>query len=188
MTRQLADATSGRGAIDESLLAIATLHGDAAWADHLRSAYQQTQAPELRKTLLKAMTGFRDPALLRAGLDFALADPARPGGLLPLLTEDVDRMTVAFRFEWVAEHYDSVKKELPAGQQDALVWMLFDADEALLAKGRVFFGNPSRRSDSIEANLTEVEYTIKPAAAIRQRFGTGLSKYIHDRLAQPGPR
>ncbi len=188
VTRQMADAMSERGEIDKSLLAIATVHGDAAWADQLRTAYQQAKDPKLRRTFLKALTGFRDPDLLRAGLNFALAEPSRSVELLTLLTEDVDRKNASVRFEWVVEHYDVLKKEIPARQQDSLVWALEGADKKLLAKAREFFGDPSRRTRWIEANLTQLEDLSKPAAAIRQRFGASLSKYIRDRLGQSAAR
>ena len=92
-------------------LTIAVRRGDRALFDRLHAEVGKASAPRRRRHLLAAMANFRDPTLVREGLNLFLSKELDPRDALPLLFQDDRMIDVSFAF--LKEHYDAVIARLP---------------------------------------------------------------------------
>ncbi len=180
--RQFIDPRGVSAEIASTTLAVANWHGDAAWATQARAAFEKATAPDVRARLAGTLTGFRDPALVRAGLDYALTEAVKPAEFRGLLNPGREETTAVF-FDWLVQNYDSVKRKVPEQYLPFLTHILFGGDAELLARGRAFFLDPARKDALTEQHLTQVADLVELMVALRERHGPGLSKFIQARPA-----
>lgn len=179
--RQLADPRSVNDAIAWVTLWVATWHGDDAWSTQLQTAFENAQEADVRARFLGSLTGYRNPALVRSGLEYGLTEAVKPAEFLRLLVSGLPELAPV-RFEWLTLNYDAVKRKIAPQFLPFLTEVLSGGDAALLAKGRAFFLDPARKDALTELKLTELADNIALETALRERNSEGLAKAIHSRL------
>lgn len=180
--RQLRDPRSVNAAIAGLTLVVATWHGDEAWSTRLRTAFENASETDVRARFLSSLTRYRDPALVRSGLDYGLTEAVRPAEFRNLFFGPPELAPV--RFEWLTQNYDAVKRKIAPQFLPFLTEVLRGGDAALLAEGRAFFLDPARKDALTELKLTELADTIELETTLRQRHSAGLAKLTYSRLAR----
>jgi len=112
--RFLRDPASVDATIALPALGIAARYGNAALFDRLRSLYEQSKTPDLKRRYLNALTDFRDPKLVQKAIDFAFSGALRtqdlPGYLASLLNNPAAR---AETWTAVKNHWTDLNQEIP---------------------------------------------------------------------------
>lgn len=176
--RQLTEPSDVDPELADATLAVATWHGDGSWLAALRQAFEQAQAPDVRARFLSALGGFRDPSLVAATWDYSLTEAMKPTEFSPLLSAGARAELAPVAFDWLVAHYEPYTKKLPEAFLPGLPWILSEADAELLAKGRSFFLNPSRKSPLLELELTKVTEAVELCLALRERHQEGVRKLV----------
>jgi aminopeptidase N len=112
--RFLRDPASVDATIALPALNIAARYGNAALFDRLRSLYEQSKTPDLKRRYLNALTDFRDPKLVQKAIDYAFSGAVRtqdlPGYLASLLNNPAAR---AETWTAVKNHWAYLNQEIP---------------------------------------------------------------------------
>ncbi|HXP61364.1 MAG TPA: M1 family metallopeptidase [Dongiaceae bacterium] len=178
---QLADPRSVDPGIADATLSVATWHGDASWLSALRQAFEQTQAPDVRARFLWALSGFRDPNLVRATLDYSLTQAMKPTEFPDMLFASFHAELAPVVFDWLVANYDAFKKKLPEAWLASLPGLLLSSSDAgLLAKGRAFFLDDARKTPLLEVRLTQVTEPVELMLALRARYQDSVRKLVHE--------
>ena len=160
-------------------LFITTVHGDAAWAKQVQKAYENSNTPDLRARLSHFLISFRDPALLRAGLDYALTNVVDSREFMTLLLAGVLKETAAVRFEWLKENFELVSKRLdPKTLEVVAIDMISAGDARLFAEGELFLLDPKRRTPVYERVLEARKKELAPLFAKRDKYREGLARAL----------
>jgi aminopeptidase N len=110
----LRDPASVDATIALPALNIAARYGNAALFDRLRSLYEQSKTPDLKRRYLNALTDFRDPKLVQKAIDYAFSGAVRtqdlPGYLASLLNNPAAR---AETWTAVKNHWAYLNQEIP---------------------------------------------------------------------------
>ena len=95
-------------------LNIAARYGNATLFDRLRSLYEQSKTPDLKRRYLNALTDFRDPKLVQKAIDYAFSGAVRtqdlPGYVASLLNNPAAR---AETWAAVKNHWADLNQEIP---------------------------------------------------------------------------
>jgi alanyl aminopeptidase len=107
----------------ETALGIAAAHGDAALHAKLLTALGTEKERHKREQLLGALSGFRDPALVRKNLELLL-DPAQDMREMATLffSQGEDLRVQDTVFSFVKEHYEQLAPRLPEERVSMLLW------------------------------------------------------------------
>jgi len=149
-------------------LYITTVHGEAAWAKKVQEAYGNAPSGETRTRLLHALIGFRDPALVRGGLDYALTNVVESKDFVMVLLSGTLKETAAVRFEWLKENYEIVGDRLDQKTlQVYTIDMISAGDSKLFANGSDFLLDPKRRTPILEGIVEARTKELAPLFASR---------------------
>jgi hypothetical protein len=160
-------------------LHITTVHGDAAWAKEVQQAFARSTPPEIRTRLLHALVGFRDPVLVRAGLDYALTNVVERREFMMVLVSGALKESAAVRFEWLKENYEVVRKRLePKTMEIVAIEMISAGDAKLFADGEEFLLDPTRRTPGLEQVIQARKKELAPFFAKREMHREGLARAL----------
>jgi aminopeptidase N/puromycin-sensitive aminopeptidase len=121
--RNLADPTS---VVDQTLvnaaLGIAAFNGDASLFDQLQQASQTAANPQFRSSALHALAAFRDPALEKRALDYAVSGQVRNQDVVSLLARELGgRDTREFAWQYIQDNWDKVIAQVTTSSGGGLV-------------------------------------------------------------------
>ena len=97
-----------------------------------------------------------------------------------MLSAGIHPELAAIAFDWLVAHYDAFKQKAPEDFLSFLPFSLSAADADLLAKGRAFFLDASRKTPLLEVNLTKATETAELRLALRARYQDSVRKMVHD--------
>lgn len=184
-SRLLENPLSVDAGLAQAVLEVAAWHGNEEWLARLRGAFEQASQPDARQRFLYSLGGFSDPALVQRVLDATLT-PAMNASefMLPILRSSGRPENAAVVFDWVRRRYEDLKHKAPEDRMDALPGLLSAADALLLAQGRAFFLNPSRKTPLIEVRLTKVTEEVKLRLALRKNYQESVRRLIQEEMSK----
>jgi hypothetical protein len=167
--------------IAQVVLAVTSWHGDAAWSEQVRAAFEKAKAPAVRRRFLSVLTLFKDPALVRSGLDYLLTDAVRPTELLSSVRAAGDEDVARAYFDWVVERYDRLKQRLPEDQLPFLTSVVAGGDSELLERARAFFLDASRFKSLTKLEFEKVAEQVRLRGALRERYQAAVRQFVAER-------
>ncbi|MFT3765306.1 MAG: M1 family metallopeptidase [Minicystis sp.] len=160
-----------------AVLGVAAAHGDQKLFDRFRAEMKKTKDESRRHALVRALAGFRDPALARAALGLFLGDELDPRLGVELLWQD-DRVADAI-FEAVKQSYDAVFTRMPGQLRGDLPYIAEPfCDEARLADVKAFFEPRAPKLTGGPRNLAKVLERIALCSAQRRAHEASLTAFL----------
>ncbi len=159
------------------VMEVAGHRGDRALYDRLRAELGKAKEPRRRAHVLRAMTKFRDAALVREGLTLFLSKDLDPREALPLLFQD--RRMVAVTFAFVKENYDAVIARLP-GEIASFTPRLGEpfCSEPDRAEVEAFFKGRVEKITGAPRALAQALEEIKLCSAQRELHAASLAAFL----------
>jgi alanyl aminopeptidase len=172
-----------RGSIDPSLvaevLALSAIRGDEALFEEYRKRFESATAPTDRKPLLTALGNFRDSALRRKALDYALTGPLRPQELLWIPESMAE--TPRFRDEtwaWWQANYEKVVSRMPPDYAIYIPYMAGGCSERRLQQAETFFADPKHSPPGTLKELAKVAEATRDCLGLRAREGEAVARTL----------
>jgi alanyl aminopeptidase len=174
-----------------AILGTNAFYGDTTLFHRFLTTFTNTQDKQLREQLIAAMSSFRDPAAIEAGMDALIAGdvPFIEGAFL-LFTGQDQASTRKLPFEFVKAHFDQIVTKMPSGGTfdfGAFLPHVGDAfcDEASRSELQAFFqpkvqmftGAPRTLSQVLE----RIDLCIASKAAQQPSVASFLNKYLPSR-------
>jgi hypothetical protein len=127
------------------VLSVAAVSGDRGLWDRLVAAARSTTSIKQRTRILGLLAQFREPALVEATLDLALAKDLPPHETLGLVSRTAWRRSTAVHgFAFLKAHWDALLARVPAEVGAGLVWVgAGTCDAALRPEVESFFRDRS---------------------------------------------
>ncbi|MBL9210217.1 MAG: M1 family metallopeptidase [Opitutaceae bacterium] len=160
-------------------LGIAAYHGDAAFWETVRAAFESEKSPLHRSRLLGALGAFRDESVTARALDYALQGPLNssefmriPQGLAGLPGR---RAKVV---DWAIQHHDAIKGRSPSIAYANLISLAEGDDPAVFERLRSFLLDPARRDPAADANITKATERMAQRALLRQKETANVLRFL----------
>src|SRR5579875_940091 len=118
----LDDPSSVDPTLAQTALAVAAENGNAGLYDRLQHVYESSHNPELQNTALRLLAMFRNPALEKRALDYAVSGKVRNQDAaiqLAIALRDPDTRDEAWRF--IKSHWEQVHAQLTTSMGQILV-------------------------------------------------------------------
>lgn len=159
------------------VLEVAGHRGDRALYDRLVAELGKAKAPRRRTHLLRAMTKFRDPALVREGLTRFLSKDLDPREAMSLLFQDKRMVEVSFTF--MKENYDAIVARLP-GEVAAFTPRFGEpfCSEPGRAQVEAFFKDRVEKLTGAPRTLAQVLESIKLCSVQRDLHAASLAAFL----------
>jgi aminopeptidase N len=114
------------GSVDPTLAqtaaVLAAIHGDAAYFDQLQHVYETSNNPQLKEVALGLMSAFRDPALERRAMQYALSGKVRnQDAIFQFMAPLGQRQTRDLAWSFIQQNWDEVQKQFTTSMGGALV-------------------------------------------------------------------
>ncbi len=106
----------------DGILHAAASRGDRKLFDRMAALIKKEADPRRRDRLVAALAGFRDPALVKAGLSLYL-DPALDPRVAIAILWSQRRSNVRVSWEFLKEHFDEIVARTPAEMRSYLIGM-----------------------------------------------------------------
>jgi len=174
--RYLADHTSVQGDLALEALRVSALNGNAELYARYREAYLKSDSEDQKSTILYAMY-FRDPAIVREHLDFAITEAVPAGDAVSALSNFAYVLDDhAPLYAWLEKNLDALQAKIPEFITPLLpLGMQSVCDAHNLALLKEFFGP---RGEVYAASLTKAVETIEDCIAKKAREGAGLEAFL----------
>ncbi|HWR34457.1 MAG TPA: M1 family metallopeptidase [Clostridia bacterium] len=95
----------------DAFVSVAAAHGDATLYEQLRAQLKNASTPDVYYTFFYALSSFRDPALLKRTLEFALTSEVRNQDLRIVGAIVGSRWGGPMAWEWVKQNWDGLMKK-----------------------------------------------------------------------------
>ena len=177
---------TGSPEVLDALVRLAALTGDAALYEAYRQRAERAPAPEERYRFLSALAAFRDPALLRRTVDYALSDAVRTQDRAALIAAVLDNPAGrAVAWPILQQRWEQVQEDMGAfGGVVRIIDALgafCDADAAAEIR-RFFLERPARRA---ERTLQQTLEDIHRCARLRTDEVSDLSAWVNRHVVVP---
>ena len=172
-----------RDRVDPSLagsaIAISAAFGDSTRFETFRRRFEETSVPADRTRFLSALGNFRDPALHRKALAYALTGPLRPqevftipaaAAQFPEFRDDV--------WAWWMEHYETLTSRMPPEYAMYVAYAPGGCDEARIRSAKGFFAEPGHAPPGTLSLLAKVAESVEDCVGLRAREGTSVAREI----------
>jgi len=118
----LSDPTSVNPTLAATALNVAAQNGDAAFFDQLQRVSQTSGDPQLRSQAFRALSSFRDEALVVRALDYALSGQVKNQDALRLVQFEMrDRRTRDATWQYVQQNWPRVRAQVTTWMGGELV-------------------------------------------------------------------
>ena len=178
--KYLTDPASVDPSIAGTALYINAAHGgDAALWEEYRKRFENATVPADRSRFLGTLGAFKDPALRKKALEYALGPAIRPNEIftIPFSGQDTEEARAA-TFEWALANYDAIAAKLPAPFRVGMPRLASGCDESRLARVREFLFTPERKVEGMEREMARTEEQVKECVAFRAREGAAIREYL----------
>ncbi|WP_228531215.1 MULTISPECIES: M1 family metallopeptidase [Myxococcaceae] len=164
----------------DPVLAVAAAGNDPQLHAALLAEVKRAPDRKLRQQLLRALSNFQDPALVRANLALVLQgnlDPREAGDLLFGAANDV--RTRQTTYDWVKQNYDTLAGRLPESVTGriALLAQGFCSPEAR-ADVASFFGPRNEKAQGGPRTLANVLEEIDLCVALKEAQGASAAAFL----------
>ncbi|APR79904.1 Aminopeptidase N [Minicystis rosea] len=175
--RWLDDASAVPPDMVGAVLAVAAGHGDRRLFDRFVAELAKTQDQTRRQNIVRALSSFRDPGLVRAALGVFLGETLDPRLGVELLWQDDRVADVAFDF--VKQRYDAVLAKMPSPLHGDLPTLADPfCDEAHLADVKAFFTPRIEKLVGGPRNLAKAVERITLCNAQRRVHEPSLTSFL----------
>jgi alanyl aminopeptidase len=172
-----------RRSVDPSLIAqslrLAAIRGDSTLFREYQRRFEGATVPADRERFLEALGTFRDPALRRRALDYALTGPLRPQeyfqipqavGALPRQRDE--------SWAWWERHYDEVVARMPPEYAMFVPFAAAGCSAERLKSANAFFADPKRQKPGTMNMLAKVSEGTRDCLELRQREGAAVDRFL----------
>ncbi len=170
-------------AVEPAMVSISVLlsvqDADRTMFDECKSRFENATVPQERSLFLRALGNFRDPALVKEALNYALAGPLRPNEFFYIpFSVGSHPQYEDLVFEWQMQNYQAITAKMPAMFASFMPYMAGGCSRARLAKAQEFFTDPSRLVPGTEESLAKVSDQVNDCAGLREREGAKVAEYL----------
>ncbi|MBK8858241.1 MAG: M1 family metallopeptidase [Opitutaceae bacterium] len=176
-------------AVDPSLagvaLSVAAYHGDAALFASFTAALEQARTPSGRSAYIRALNGFRDPALLQRALDYSLTPALNSTEFLRVLLGTRSRSGVGasedlrdLAVNWMMTHYNAIAAKAPAEYLAGLISVAGTSDENRFNRVRDFLLAPERRTEFAEVTIAKAADRMHTRQRLKAKEQANIEKYL----------
>ncbi len=189
------DAASVPPSMVETGIVVGAVRGDRAQFDDYRTRFETTKVPIERTLYLNGLAAFRDPALRRAALDYALNGPLRPqetlvipGGTALNSLGGEGRTSDMYPDEivqWTFDHFDELREKLPPNFAARIVGLGSGCSNERLATLQKFFSDPKHKVLGGEATLKRMEDALRECAGVHDRESERVERWLMMQSGRP---
>ena len=182
------DAASVPASMVETGIVVGAVRGDRAQFEDYRTRFESTKVPIERTLYLNGLAAFRDPALRRAALDYALNGPLRPqetlvipGGTSLNSLGGEGRSSDLYPDEivqWSFDHFDELREKLPPNFAARIVGLGSGCSKERLASLQKFFSDPKHQVLGGEATLKRMEDALRECAGVHERESERVERWL----------
>ncbi len=175
--------------VDASLayvaLSVSAFHGDAALFETLQAALGKAAMPMQRSALIAALSGFRDPAIVRRALDYSLTPALNSTEFLGVLTGGRSRGSASaredlrdLRIQWMMEHFDAIAAKAPPEYVARLIAVAGTADAATFDRVRAFLQSPGRRTEYGDVVIAKAADRLAARQRLKEKEQASVARYL----------
>jgi hypothetical protein len=169
-------------------IVVGALNGDRAQFDDYRRRFESTGIPIERTLYLAGLAAFRDPALRREALDYALEGPLRPQEVLAIPSAmGVDILSAESRSSgvapdevtaWVEQHHAGITERLPGNQTARMLSLFHGCSPDRQDRLQRFMAGPGKSMLGAEARAARLSDAMRECAALSEREGERTGKWL----------
>jgi aminopeptidase N/puromycin-sensitive aminopeptidase len=176
--KHLTDPTSVDPTLAGPALYIAAAHGDTALFDELQKTFETSKDPDMQESALRAMAIFRDPALEKRALDYAVSGQVRnQDSLFTFVIAMQDEETRDFAWQYIQQNWPKVQAQITTMMGGYLVgsagaFCSADKKEEVAS----FFA--SHKVPASEKSLKRAQNSIDSCIDLRAEQGAKLQTWL----------
>ena len=176
--KYLADAGSVEPALATNAQYIAAENGDAALFDQLQKVYETSRNPAQQEAALRSLASFRDPALQKRSLDYAVSGKVRNQDavfqlVIPL--RDADTRDIAWQY--IQDNWTKVQAQVTTMMGSALIGSTGSfCSEDRSREVASFFS--THKVPASERALTRAQNSIQSCVDLRSEQGPKLKAWL----------
>jgi alanyl aminopeptidase len=177
-----------RRAIEPNLAGVvlraAAKYGDKDLFQKLYAAAKLARNPEEKQELVKALGGFRDPALAKSAMELTLGNDFDGRDAMDLLLGPTANLTTRdLPFRFVQEHYDALLTRMPGSGSGNLAAALpnvakRDCDEEHRAETEAFFKDRAAKVPEEQKILAQVLDQVRLCSMLRAAQLPGVAEFL----------
>lgn len=177
----IADPTTVPSGIARTAIAVLTSgeQADITWFDKIMTAYRNSKLPNVRNTLLYAMS-FEDPATVNKMLDLALSADVTPANTLYMVVSvarNLDDHTLLYT--WLKQNSTALIEKMPAyhvSRMPEFVSQTCDSDN--LAKATAFYSPIKDKHDGMARSFDILLNDTNQCLRLKQAYQSEFDNYL----------
>jgi len=179
----------------ECAITIPALRGDRALFDEYQKRFESTRVPIERQLYLTGLGTFRDPALQKAALDYALSGPLRPQEVL-MVPGAMSRSSTGgeggrggggdypdFVQDWVRTRYADITAHLPANFLTRVMILWSGCDDSKLSAAEAFYAE--HKVDGGDRTINRMADAMHDCAHLHAREADHVSQFLKTSASRP---
>lgn len=180
--KQMASAYfTNPGSVDPNLAqtaaSLAAIHGDATYFDQLQHVYETSDNPQMKEVALGLLSEFRDPALERRAMEYAISGKVRnQDAIFEFMAPLGQRQTRNVAWNFIQQNWDEVQKQFTTAMGGYLVGAtgVFCSEQKKQEVVSFFEAHPVPASSDA---LQRAEDSIDQCVQLRSAQGPNLEKW-----------
>lgn len=180
--KQMASAYfTNPGSVDPNLAqtaaSLAAIHGDATYFDQLQHVYETSDNPQMKEVALGLLSEFRDPALERRAMEYAISGKVRnQDAIFEFMAPLGQRQTRNVAWNFIQQNWDEVQKQFTTAMGGYLVGATgaFCSEQKKQEVVSFFEAHPVPASSDA---LQRAEDSIDQCVQLRSAQGPNLEKW-----------
>jgi len=189
------DPASVPPSLAETGIVVGAYRGDRALFDEYRRRFETTVVPIERTLYLVGLGSFRDPALRKAALEYALSGPLRPQETLTIPSATAtDLLGAESRFggqfddeiaRWMVEHYQELVAKMPPNFATRVLTLQGGCGNDRVEAVRAFVADPSHKMLGGAARSQRLMDEIRECANLHNRESERVERWLLSRASRP---
>jgi alanyl aminopeptidase len=178
------DRNSVDPSLVETVVRLSALRGDATLFDEYRKRLEESRVPTDRTTYLQALGSFREAALRKQALDYALSGALRPHEILliPRVMAGVTEYQEEV-FLWMTTNYATIVAKIPPAYGAFLPYVGSGCLQSRLDQQRAFFSDPAHVPPGADVEFKRIEERTEDCIGLRDREGAAVDAYLNREAA-----
>ncbi len=175
----MADPYSVDPSLAQPFLRLAAMTGDAELFDAYVAKYESATVPIEKANYLKGLSVFRDPALMRLALDYAISDAVPPHqfGSIPYSLNDTDQNR-RLVFQWLETSYPAIQKKIPEQSLSYLPWLFSGQSPELLEEAEAFLLAGGRATQGMEIEFEKAAAVVSLNVRLREKERENIRRFL----------
>ncbi|MBI1799152.1 MAG: M1 family metallopeptidase [Candidatus Eisenbacteria bacterium] len=189
------DPASVPASLVETGLLMGAMRGNRAMFDDYRHRFETTTVPNERPMYLAGLGSFRDPALRKAALEYALQGPLRPQETLMIPgAMGVSVAGAEFRgggaypdeiAQWMMDHFSALSAKMPPNFANRILALAAGCSETRAHTLRDFCEDPARKRVGLDVTARRLADAIDECAKLHEREGARIERWLYSQAAEP---